>query len=574
MKWIKIRSLKHKIIMVFSVITVILIILQVGFFQHWVSAIILRQSEAYFQETVRQIGKQVDLQHTIIDTNARVIRNNQVIKNYLKDLKQHTINYQIAKYQIARQIVRLPNLDKMENIYIFPVGYAPMNLFYTDAIFQIDPETQRFIHDHENRDSRSDGVIWTVKPTTHQLSMMLLIYDGSELLGLLQIDLNDTFQNQLDDVKLGKQGSVFLLNQGQILFAKDRELINRNESALDRLSGSGTVASYQLNDQGWKLIGIVPSIEIRNQVNQVNKIILLMELFVFACIFLFALVILRMILKPLKQIMRGMESIEQGRLDVIMDKSKHDEFSVIIRHFNDMAERVNRLIKTVYYQQLTYRKAEVINLQSKLNPHFLYNTLDMIYWMTVVKDEEEIGDAIISLSNILRYSISHQNEFVPVAEDIEQLENYLKIQRMRFENKLAYQVQIDPEIVDIKIPKLLIQPLVENAIKYAFQQMLLGGTITIRGYASGDELLFEVVDNGVGMPSEKVEALLATFENKSQPSGLGIRLVQQRIRYLFGEEYGLSIQSEMGQGTTITLKLRRDAGIQQAELWKDEALQA
>ncbi|WP_308639873.1 sensor histidine kinase [Paenibacillus silvisoli] len=572
LRWIKVRSLKYKIIIVFIIISLILVILQAGFFQHWISGIILRHSEANLQETVRQIGKQVDLQYKQIDSNARVIRNNQVLKNYLKDLKRHTINYQIAKYQIARQIVRLPNLDMIENIYIFPIGYPPMNLFYSDAIFEVDRMTEQLIH--ANQKSRSEEVIWTVQPGSHLISMMMLIYDGDELLGLLRVDLNEKFHSQLDDVHLGEEGSVYLINHRTILFANDRTLVNQNESKLDELTASGTKVAYTLEYQGWKLLGVVPNKEILNQVNQVNKILLLMELIVFAFIFIFAFVILRMILKPLKQILRGMESIEQGKLDVIVNKGSNDEFSVIIRHFNQMAERVNRLIKTVYYQQHTYRKAEVINLQSKLNPHFLYNTLDMIYWMTVVKDEEEIGDAIISLSTILRYSISHQNEFVTVAEDMEQLQNYLKIQRMRFEDKLAYEFHIDPAIAEIKLPKLLIQPLVENAIKYAFQQMLLDGKIVVRGYAEGEDLYFEVEDNGVGMPAEKVEALLASFESKSLHGGLGIQLVRQRINYIYGEEFGLSISSEAGRGTKITLKLRTDAGVPQEELWRDEELHA
>ncbi|SDX49435.1 sensor histidine kinase [Paenibacillus sp. CF384] len=572
MKWIKVRSLKYKIILVFIIISFLLVILQAGFFQHWISGIILRQSEANLQETVRQIGKQVDLQYKQIDANARVIRNNQVLKNYLKDLNRHTINYQIAKYQIARQIVRLPNLEMIENIYIFPVGYAPMNLFYSDAIFEADKLTEQLMT--TDRPNRSEDVIWAVQPQTHLITMMMLIYDGEELLGLLRVDLNEKFHDQLDDVRLGDEGSVFLLKDHTIMFATDRRLVNLQESSLAEQLDSGTQVTFTLDYQGWKLIGVVPNKEILSQVNQVNKVLLLMELIVFAFIFLFALVILRMILRPLKQILRGMESIEQGKLDVIVNRQGNDEFSVIIRHFNHMAERVNRLIKTVYYQQLTYRKAEVINLQSKLNPHFLYNTLDMIYWMTVVKDEDEIGEAIISLSTILRYSISHQNEFVTVSEDMEQLENYLKIQRMRFEDKLSYVFHIDPAIAEIKIPKLLIQPLVENAIKYAFQQMMLGGIITIQGYTQGDDLYLEVVDNGIGMPAEKVEALLASFENKSVSGGLGIQLVRQRITYIYGEEFGLSIRSEIGRGTAITLKLCTDAGIPQEEHWKDEALHA
>ncbi|MBD2869035.1 cache domain-containing sensor histidine kinase [Paenibacillus arenilitoris] len=570
MNRIRIRSLKHKIILAFLVISAALITLQMGVFQHWIDSIMLRQTEAYFQETVRQIGKRVDLQYRQIDENAKVIHNNQVIKNYLKDLKSHRINYQIAKYQIARQIVRLPDLEMIDNIYIFPVGYAPMNLFYTKAVFETDEQTKRMLS--ADPANRPEGVVWTVQAESRQISMMTLMYDGDDPLGVLRVDLNDNFHDQLNDVKLGESGSVYLVNRETVLFAKDRRLVNRDASALERLSG--TRVDYALDYQGWKLIGIVPNTEITKGVNQVNRIMLLMEMLVLVLIFIFARVILRLILVPLKKIMKGMESIQQGKLNVIVEDVGNDEFSVITRHFNYMVEKVNGLIKTVYNQQLSYRKAEIVNLQAKLNPHFLYNTLNMIYWMSVVKDEEEIGDAILSLSNILRYSISHSNEFVTVAEDMEQLDNYLKIQGMRFENKLHYEFDIDKDMADMRIPKLLLQPLVENSIKYAFQEMSRDGAITIRGFMEEDDLVFEVADNGVGMTSEQVASLLAPSMDKGREGGLGIHLVRQRIKYGFGEEDGITIASAIGKGTSIIVKLRKKPEPLQEEPWRTDVLEA
>ena len=569
LKWIKIRSVKQKIICSFVVISVILIVLQVGVFQFWINSIILRQAEANFQETVRQVGKRAELQYEQMDENVRSILYNQIIKNYLTDLKRNNISYHVAKYQIARRIMKLPNLEMVDNIYIFPVGYMPMNLFYKEALFQTDERTKAMMKAAETR-SVSE-MIWTVHPETHQLSILMHMYNGNELLGLLRVDLNEKFHDQLEDAKLGETGGIYLSSHGTILFAQDPEWINRDESQLEKLSG--VKVTYTLGYHGWKLTGVVPEAELLNQVKQINSIMLLMELLVLAFIFMFALVILRLILKPLNRIMKGMESIRQGKLDAIVENAGSDEFSVIIRHFNDMVERVNHLIKTIYHQQQNYRKAEMVNLQSKLNPHFLYNTLDMIYWMSVMKDEEEISDAILSLSKILRYSISHTNEFVPVSEDMEQLENYLRIQRMRFEDKLQYLFFIDRDIADIKIPKLLIQPLVENSIKYAFREMSFGGTIIVRGFAKGDDLFFEVEDNGAGMPEEQVQSLMSPSHPEKKEGGLGIQMVKQRIKYVYGEDCGISIDSAPGLGTKITLKLRKTAEFHQ-DSWIPQVLQA
>lgn len=570
MRYFKVRSLKHKIFVAFMIVSAVLVTLQLGVFQHWVDRIILKRSEAYFQETVRQIGKRMEVQYRQIDETVRGIHNNQVIINYLKDLKNNRINYQIAKYQIARQALRSPNLDMIDNLYIFPVGYAPMNLFYTKAVFDTGANIQWLLTTEKT--SLSRDIVWTVESESQQVSMITLIHDGNELLGLLRVDLNEKFLYQFDDVNLGEGGSVYLIQDDTVLFAKDRRFMNQSASDLAHMDGLRV--TYSLDYQDWQLIGIVPNSEILKGVNQINRIMLLMELLVLALIFIFARVILRLILVPLKKIMKGMESIQQGKLNVFVEDAGNDEFSVITRHFNFMVEKVNSLIKTAYYQQLSYRKAEIAALQSKLNPHFLYNTLNMIYWMSIVKDEEEIGDAILSLSNILRYSISDSSEYVTVSEDMAQLENYLKIQRMRFEDLLRYEFHIEKDILDRKIPKLLLQPLVENSIKYAFEDMSRVGTITIGGWMEQDSLIFEVRDDGVGMTEELVESLLTKAGSKGKADGLGIYLVQQRIKYGYGEDCGLAIESAVGQGTSITVKLRDKADLQQDEFWLGDALKA
>jgi len=561
MKWLRIHSLKNKFILVFLLITSALLGLQVGVFQPWIGSIILEQTNAYFEETVRQIGKRVELQNGQFDESAESIRSNQVIQNNLKDLKYRKVNYNIAKYRISNQVLRLPNLDTIDNIVIFPVEGPPMNIFYSRAVFDVDEDTGRLM-EHASI-ALKDETIWLARSEPFQVSVLQYIHDGGELLGLLRIDINESFYAQMDNVRLGESGSVYLIRDGVITFAKERSMVGRDESALRALTGSQV--EYVLEDARWKLVGIVPDNEIINQVNQVNRIFLLMEALMLFAILALGVATMRFILKPLKQLMKGMEHIQQGKLDVILGDPGNDEFSVIIHHFNYMVERVNTLIKSMYYQQLHYRKSEIINLQSKLDPHFLYNTLDMIYWMSVVKDEDEIGEAILALSNILRYSISHKNEFVSVAEDIGQLENYLKIQSMRFKTKLSYAFDVDPGILEAKIPKLLIQPLVENAMKYAFRNMEYGGTIVVQGYAEGDDLWFHVVDNGVGMTPEKVQSLLASFHRRGEETGIGLHLVHQRLKYIFGESYGVTVESEVGKGTKVSVRLSKSANF----LWED-----
>lgn len=568
----KMHSLKSKLILFFIIIIGIVLILQIGISQYLISTIIVEKSGTYFQETINQIGKRVDLQIGQCEEMVLRITNNQVLRNYLKDLKHNKINYNIAKYKTTREILSLADLEMIDNIYIFTVRHPPINCYYSKAILEMDSYTRYLLY-YNFTDSDKE-ILWAVlRPKPFEISLFSCIKDEKEILGLLRISFNETFLNSiLDEAKLGKEGKVYLLNdENKIIFTKDRSLITESFSRIENVSGPTmkypfSIVKYPLHYERWSLVGVVPETEIVNQITQFNRIFFLMVILILTSIMVFAIAAARAILRPLNRIMKGMECIQQGNLNVMLESDADDEFSIIIHNFNYMVERVKSLIETVYHQQVHYRKAEILALQAKLNPHFLYNTLDAIYWMLILKGEEEIGEVVVALSSILRYSISHENEFVTVREDMGQLENYLKIQRMRFEDKLEYDFHIQEEILELKIPKLLIQPLVENSIKYAFNDMKCHGVIGIRGYLEKEDLIFEVVDNGVGMSEEKIRSIFAGYEFQSKKSGIGIQLVHHRIRYIYGEGYGISIESTVGEGTKVTVRLRKKPEFNQEEL--------
>ncbi|MDF2959719.1 MAG: yehU 4, partial [Paenibacillus sp.] len=510
------HTLKSKIILMFIMIASIVLVLQVGVFQSWISTIFMEQSDAYFRETVHQIGKRVDLQVEKSENMVQTITGNQVLINYLKDLKYNSINYNVAKYLITREVLRLTNLEMIDNIYIYPVKHEPISCYYSGPTLETDLDMYD-LPDWTNSNDKIEKMALKTKP--FQLSILLSIHDEEERVGLLRIDLNETFLSKiLDEVKLGKEGEVYIVGESTIIFAKDRDLIAKPASVINQTAGS--TVKHALYNKNWELVGIVPNTEIVNHINQFNSIFLLMVIVILLAILAFALATARLIFRPLKMIMKGMESIQQGNLNIILENNKNDEFGIIIHSFNYMADRVKSLIETIYHQQVHYRKAEILSLQAKLNPHFLYNTLDMIYWMLILKDEEEIGESIVALSNILRYSISHNNEFVTVREDMDQLENYLKIQRMRFQDKLQYTFELQENVRELRIPKLIIQPLVENSFKYAFQDLKRSGSIVIRSYAEDDQLFFEVADNGVGMSKDKIRSIFSSLENQNKKGGI------------------------------------------------------
>jgi two-component system, LytTR family, sensor kinase len=228
------------------------------------------------------------------------------------------------------------------------------------------------------------------------------------------------------------------------------------------------------------------------------------------------------------------------------------------------------LEKEIKNAQLNLKDAELKALQAQINPHFLYNTLDSIQWLAVMHGAEDIRQAIQSLGQLLRHSLDRKSTVVSVAKEIEQVRNYLVIQKIRYGDKVQYGVNVEPEVMDFQLPKLVLQPLVENAIQHGVEPKSSAGTIRIDGWLhGGEEAILEVVDDGVGMDDGTLAALARTLAEKEGADApeadgaghqrLGLVNVHKRLRYLFGDEYGLEVSRAHPQGVRIKLRIPRTA---------------
>lgn len=553
----KTHTLKQDLIL-FCIATIIVVFcLQIVVYQYVVRFIIVKKSNSYFQETIEQVGKRVDLRIEQCQENIRMIADNQELKNCLVDLQDGEMDYYIAKYRIMREVLRPLDYNTIESICIFTSEYPPINCYYSTPTFEMDLFERNLLSN--SLGSPTKEFYWrTVQREPYQVPVYFCITDETRRIGLLKIDFNERILSQIiDGVNLGQKGKAYLVgDDGNIIFAKNRNVVGENIATVQDKSDS--IVSYTLNNNGWRLVGVIPYIEISEQISKIAQIFFTFMSLVLIAIIVFIYFVIQMILQPLNELIQGIELIQQGNLRVVLKEEGYNEFRVIIHSFNIMVEKVRSLIETTYQQQVLYRKAEMSALQAKLNPHFLYNTLDMIHWMLILKGEEKIGDAVIALSNILRYSISDESEFVTVSEDIIQLKNYLGIQGMRFEDKLQYSICISDEMLDLRIPKLLIQPLVENSIKYAFQDMGCKGRISIRGWMVDEDLVFEVADNGIGISKEKLQSILASENIDEKRTGIGIKIVNQRIKYIYGDQYGITIDSAQKKGTKVTIRMGKN----------------
>ncbi|MDQ0886239.1 two-component system sensor histidine kinase YesM [Paenibacillus sp. V4I9] len=308
---------------------------------------------------------------------------------------------------------------------------------------------------------------------------------------------------------------------------------------------------------GFKLVSIVPVAVLTKESSSIRNLMLfIMILFgVVSCWVAYVLSVT--ITNPLRKLKSLMYLVENGNMDVAFSSKYRDEVGQLGLSFNKMVQRIKQLIDEVYKKQLMLKEAEIKAIHAQFNPHFLYNALDSINWMARINKMTDISQTVISLGELLRFSIRKGQPFIKVKEDMHQIRNFLFIQQMRYGDKLEVEIHIDEEIESLYTLKLLIQPIVENAITHGLEIKPGKGLLSIRGCRAQECVRFEIRDNGVGMTSDMVERILSGkyVSDSEQNTGIGLENSIKRLQLYFGSNYRFEIESEIMQGTTILIEI-------------------
>ena len=302
---------------------------------------------------------------------------------------------------------------------------------------------------------------------------------------------------------------------------------------------------------------------IQSELTHKQNVAIQMSLVALIIILVFSLIlatkILRSVTNPIHQLCNVAEQAAKGDFTARADFKTDDEVSVLRRSFNHMTEEIGRLVEGVKVEQANLRVTESQLMQAQINPHFLYNTLDTIVWLAEEKQTQEVVSVVTSLSDFFRAMLSDGKDYVSIKEEAKHVRSYLEIQHMRYQDILEYEIHIDEDIQMYIIPKLMIQPLVENALYHGIKNKRGMGKITIKGYRRHNEIILEVQDNGAGMRKEKMEELngsvITSAEENQVRSGFGIGNVRERIHAYYGKEYGIFYESEEGKGTRVIIVL-------------------
>ncbi|MCD8336041.1 MAG: sensor histidine kinase [Lachnospiraceae bacterium] len=267
------------------------------------------------------------------------------------------------------------------------------------------------------------------------------------------------------------------------------------------------------------------------------------------------------ITRPISDLCARVKSIGSGDLTVREPiQAQEYEIQTLSDGFEDMVGRLNRLIEQNRMEQTRLRSAELALLQAQINPHFLYNTLDAIVWLIEMEKNEQAVEMVTSLSSFFRSSLSNGQDIISLREEEQHVRSYLEIQQVRYKDILEYEIAVEPELGDYRIPKLTLQPLVENALYHGIKRKRGLGHIRVSGYlekaegSSAATIVLKVEDNGAGMDEERLGQVRAALKHE-QSIGFGIATVHERIQLMFGAEYGLLIESRQGAGTCVTVRI-------------------
>lgn len=417
------------------------------------------------------------------------------------------------------------------------------------------------------------------------LSKALQNKGSRELEGIFFVDLNYNSISELcDAISFGSRGYIYILDEGgnliyhpqqQLLYSglkqeKIQEILECEENSF--ITEDGKLYSISKSrETGWTVVGVAYTAELLKNSAETTRIYLVSAVLILLAALAIAFFLSNEITKPITKLRDSMKEVEKGRFDnAALEISGQNEISALSSSFNIMTTEIKHLMEQNVEEQRQKRKSELRALQAQINPHFLYNTLDSIIWMAEWGKTKEVVLMTSSLAKLLRQSISNQNELVRVEEEVEYTRSYLTIQKMRYKDKLEYDIQLSPEVLKRKVPKLVLQPLVENAIYHGIKYKEGKGTILIDGFRESDEIVLKITDDGIGMTEEQLAKIFEKRETDTRKNGVGVLNVHERIQLYYGKEYGLVFKSVSGRGTVVEVHIPWKEGGEDTENEKNQ----
>lgn len=409
------------------------------------------------------------------------------------------------------------------------------------------------------------------------ISVVVPIKDraSTRILGVAAAEIQTEQLKQVEESGLVFQGTTYILDENNKIIYTSAEESSRKTKTISKAVAESAVESDSwtkdikidggrylvsvagLSDSGWKIMGLISYEEMYAKAGILrNSIFIVIAAFVIVAA-AFAVIGSRQISKPIREIRNTMKKVEQGDFNVHVDDLKRDEVGELARSFNHMVCKINELMEREQENQKKLRQAEFKALQSQINPHFLYNTLDSITWMARMNRLDQIEEMIMALTSFLRIGLSRGRNEITIEEELKHVQNYVAIQKIRYSRLLKYEVDVPESLKKYCVIKMILQPIVENALYHGIKEKGEPGVIRVSMRESGENIIASVSDNGMGMRPEKLREIENMMEQgiDFDPNAYGVINVQRRIQTNYGSEYGLHFESEYKKGTQVYVTL-------------------
>lgn len=515
-------------------------------------------------------------QNTITSSEQAVVQVKNTLADYTEDMNQimemihenisaptsNTAEFFQNLLEVRRDVMDITTYNSYGNLVECFIGdyelkeHFVKNLSYypVDELNKIEISKPHVVSLFKN------AYPWVVTMTQNVMNP-----DGEIIKVAMDIQFSN-IANYVDDVGIGQHGYCFIMNEdGGIVYHPQQQLINsglkaeKTEELKTYVDGTYTKSNViytikSLKNSDWRIVGVSFVDEmITNKVYDMVNIMVAILAFVLLTTFLSGYLLSRTFSKPANQLATAMGEFEKDAENFNFVQVKGtSEITSLSNSFGHMVVQIQELMEKVRKEEISLRKTELKALQAQINPHFLYNTLDSIAWMCEEGRNQDAVEMTNALARLFRISISRGHELITLEKELQHAESYLKIQKFRYKNQFSYKFIVDPDCLKYLCNKITLQPIIENSIVHGLNR-IDEGEITIDIKQDGEDILIKVEDNGVGMTPEQCFDLL--HNDTSERRGIGIKNVNDRIRIYFGEKYGLSINSELDEGTCVTIRI-------------------
>lgn len=575
----KFSSIQSVIFATVAVLVLSAVVIVTGVSMKFTNTSIFENSSEYTHTIIQQMNQNIDSYIDYMENIAYLISSNEDVQDYLFDEK---IDNE-GRYRILNQLQTiLDSRSDIRNVGIISKnGRMLINDGSKSVNQDLDLNTQEWYATALEKpngpiltSSHVQHIISGERPWVITLSRGIRDRSGSgEKEGVFFIDLNYNAISELcDQSTVGTKGYAFILDaKGNIVYhPQQQQLYNElqtenislimdtdEDTVLTGTGNDGKLYSISRSEKtGWTVVDCTNVKELLSKSRQAQSVYVLTAIILVIVALLFSRFMARSITLPIQKLRDSMKKVQEGDFsvsDVVVDSK--NEIGSLTKSFDVMTHRIHELMEQNVHEQEEKRKSELKALQSQINPHFLYNTLDSIIWMAEGKKNEEVVLMTASLARLLRQSISNEDEVVPIANEVEYARGYLTIQKMRYKDKLEFQIEVDSSILYIPLIKLVLQPIIENAIYHGLKYKESKGLLIVKGFMKDGNAVLQVIDDGVGMDEETLAHIYDKHKVNYHSNGVGVYNVQKRLKLYYGEDYGITYTSELGKGTTATITI-------------------